>query len=173
MNLQCSLTAIVLGALIAVCPLAHAQEVTNPPAIPRVRSGHPTITALIARGTDRSPTFRRLVETINASDGIVYLEDGPCGRDARGCLKGMSGSDQHRILRIWISSLHMGDDAIATIGHELRHAIEILSDPSITTTLAIKAFYEREGLNGPGWRALETVAAIKTEKAVRAELRQR
>lgn len=167
----------MLGASLAVCPLAQAaaEQPANPHAIQRLRSGVPAITALIARGTDRSPTFRRLVETIHASDGIVYVEEGPCGLGAHGCLKGIAGSGQNRILFVWISHLSTrhDHDLIATIGHELRHTIEILSNPSVTTTLALQAFYEREGFKRPGWRTFETIAAMETEDTVRAELHQR
>jgi hypothetical protein len=41
------------------------------PSSPRVHSQSARVGAAIARGTERSPTFRRLVETINATNGGV------------------------------------------------------------------------------------------------------
>jgi hypothetical protein len=46
------------------------------PAMPRVRSHHPGIASLIEHAAERSKTFRGLVDAINTSDGIVYVEEG-------------------------------------------------------------------------------------------------
>ena len=64
---------------------ALAQEVDAPP-ISRVRSEDPSITALIERGLTHSPTLRRLVASVEASDGIVYVESGRCPGGVAACL---------------------------------------------------------------------------------------
>ena len=51
----------------------------------RVRSSSAAIAALVQQASERSKTFRGLVETINASDGIVYVEDGTCGHGVLAC----------------------------------------------------------------------------------------
>jgi hypothetical protein len=67
---------------------ATAEPPVSPPdtsAISRVRSTDVRITALIARAAEQSATFRSLLETIDATDGIVYVETGGCAA-VRACL---------------------------------------------------------------------------------------
>jgi hypothetical protein len=61
--------------------------VVNQPQVgPRVRSNHPYIRAMIADAQVRTATFRRLLATIAATDGIVYVEEGDCRHGVRACL---------------------------------------------------------------------------------------
>ena len=56
-------------------------------AIRRVRDvGDAQIAQLINEGIHMSPTFRSLVEMIDATNGIVYVQRGNCARGARACL---------------------------------------------------------------------------------------
>ncbi len=57
---------------------------------------------------------------------------------------------------------------MVTIAHELRHALEILSDGSIRTGRGIFFFYFPDG--SPETRTVETAAAVATGAAVRREL---
>ena len=50
-------------------------------AMPRVRSHNPIIASLIRQAAERSKTFRGLVETINTSKGIVYVDVRPPQRE--------------------------------------------------------------------------------------------
>ena len=59
---------------------------------------------------------------------------------------------------------------MASIGHELRHAIEVLSEPKIRDYRAAYLFYEREGPNGGGANRFETAAALRTGFDVSAEV---
>ena len=58
----------------------QSRRAVDIPAMPRVRFHHPGIASLIERAAERSKTFRGLVEAIDASNGIVYVEEGQCGR---------------------------------------------------------------------------------------------
>src|SRR5215510_14940911 len=96
-------------------------------AFPRVRSGSAAIRASIQRASVRSHTFRRLVDTINASDGIVYVEEGICGRAVWACFTSVTASGSNRILLVKIETAKKTDrDVMGAIGHELRHTIEVL-----------------------------------------------
>src|SRR6188508_1538046 len=67
----------------------------------RVRAENPLLADAIAQGVSRSATFRRLIEAIDATDGLVYVLDGRCGQGVRACLHmslGLSGGN--RLLRI-------------------------------------------------------------------------
>src|SRR5262245_23215016 len=46
----------------------------------RIRTDSPVIGMLIRDASERSETFRELVAAIDASDGIVYVRIGTCGR---------------------------------------------------------------------------------------------
>ena len=59
---------------------------------------------------------------------------------------------------------------MGSIGHELHHAIEVLSDDRVTTNLAVVHFFRTEGRVTNG--TFETGAAIKAGIAVRAEVRE-
>jgi hypothetical protein len=55
-------------------------------AVQRVRSESPAIAAAIQAAAACSETLRRLIEAIEATDGLVYVEEGKCGHSVRACL---------------------------------------------------------------------------------------
>lgn len=162
--------AKILPILLVLASAAMAAREESPAAAPRVRSGNPAIAALITTGMTNSRTFRSLVERINASDGIVYVEEGDCGNAVRGCLRAIAKSVSNRIVLVRVRLLESDRDVVATIGHELQHALEILNDPAVTDSAAMYRFYTREGRRRLG-RGFETAAAVKAERAVHAEMR--
>jgi hypothetical protein len=137
-----------------------------------VRSTDPVIASLITRGREESPTFQRLVQIVHVSNGIVYVERGECRGGVLGCLKGITASGSRRIVRLTIALGRRDADIIATIGHELQHAVEVLSDPAVVSTATIYLFYRRAGMDGRTGR-FETAAAIAAGDAVRADLQRR
>lgn len=147
-------------------------------SMPRVRSADATIAALIARASEQSTTFQRVVQIIDATDGIVYVEPGRCGKNVRACMAlTVTVAGPSRILRIVVDTRKPDCDLMASIGHELWHAIEVLRDPSLTSDAAVFFFYARAGRHGDRdgdpLGAWETQAAVRTGDKVRAELRSR
>jgi hypothetical protein len=139
------------------------------PDFPQVRSTTPAIASLLAEAESRSATFRDLVRTIEATDGIVYVEPGECRHGVRACLSlSVVRSGGYRFLRILVDSAQEIVQLMATIGHELRHAIELLSEPAIKTTVAAYNYYLREAPTARG--VFETTAAIQTGITVANEL---
>jgi len=137
-----------------------------------VRSHSSAIRALIQRAIDRSATFRQLVATINGRDAIVYVEDGACGRGVRACVGILSAAGGHRMLWVKIDTRKEADwNLMGSIGHELRHTVEILDDPTVTNSTAMFFFYQRIGYLGTKQGARETRTAINAGDAVRSELR--
>jgi hypothetical protein len=161
--------ALALGMALAVAHTAWGETLS--PIGSQVRSANPAIVASMVKAVEQSPTFRGLVETINASDGIVYVEEGPCGHGVRACLMAVMPAGPYRVLRIRVGRRPSEASLMAVIGHELRHAIEVLSDPRVTSTEAMQQFYLRQGSKGPGG-AIETIAAVTAGDAVSAELRK-
>ena len=141
-------------------------------AMPHVRSSSAVIAAAIEEAQSRSSTFRSLVHAIDATDGIVYVEPGTCRHGVRACLTlSVVSSGGYRLLRILVSHVEDVVSLIATIGHELFHAIEVLSQPGVRTGSDAYLFYVREAPTAQD--AFETAAAIRAGLAIGNELRRR
>jgi hypothetical protein len=138
-----------------------------------VRSSSRVLVALIGQATKQSRTFRGLIETIEASDGIVYVEVGKCGSYRRACVDGVTTAGRFRMLWIEVDTDKADVDLIASIGHELQHAVEILADSNVRSSAAMFLYYRRVGqrASGPTTTAFETKAAIDAGNAVRTEIR--
>jgi hypothetical protein len=140
-----------------------------------VRSDSASITALIEQASQRSATFRQLVDDINASDATVYLQDGKCLDSAHACFIGVTMAGSRRNLWVRVNmKVHGADwDAMGSIAHELRHTLEVVAVPSVTSTAAMELFY---GYAGAGFHGsahgYETWAAIDAGNTVRSEVRQ-
>jgi hypothetical protein len=149
---------------------AHvARSMNSTQSPPRVRSDALAIRKVIQQATERSATFKRLVDTIDQTDGIVYVVEGTCPHGVLACLMfSVTLAGQYRILRVKVDHRRTGHDLMASIGHELQHAIEVLRDVSLTSDLAIYQFYDRLAPTDKG--RFETDAAIQAGVDVQAEL---
>src|SRR5215510_6173845 len=137
----------------------------------RVRGLSPRMVAVINDATARSKTFRALVDQIGRTDGIVFVVEGQCGDFVPACLPlTMTLMGQNRALRIVVDPGKADCDLMGSIGHELQHAVEVLSHRTIRNSSAMSLLYDKEG-HKLG-RQFETDAAIAAGKAVRAELRE-
>jgi len=162
------------GLVISFCTLAMAVGgaaivvAADSAAMPRVRSGHAYIRAMIEEAAQRSDTFRRLVKGIEATDGIVYVEQGACGHSVRACLSlDVTAAAEYRILRVMVDPRQPDWEVMASIGHELQHALEVLGNVALKTSAAVYLFYSRPGGTGDSF---ETSEAIKAGNAVRNEV---
>jgi hypothetical protein len=141
-----------------------------------VRSDSAAITALIEQGRERSVTFRQLIDTIDTSDATVYIQDGKCLDGAHACFIGvtMAGSRRNFWVRVNMKAHGADWDAIGSIAHELRHTLEVLAVPSVTSTASMELFYRCGGVGFHGSaHGYETSAAIDAGNAVRSEVRHR
>ena len=145
----------------------------------RVRSnGDQTITMLLHDAFERSATFRQLVETINRTNGLVYVELGRCGRRSpafRACmLMSVTVAGPNRILRIRVDTRRDPPSSMGSIGHELQHAIEALSEPGGTTNALLHLFFERlaGSPSARGQLEFETAEAVKAGDAVTKEIQE-
>jgi hypothetical protein len=137
-------SSVFVAMVYGVGATAQAPPFVDATPILRVRSTDTAIAALIDRAAKDSETFYRLRETIQHSNGIVYIEPGNCGHGARACLKlSVVANGPDRFLRILVDR-HNADsdvDFIGSLGHELQHAIEALSRPSITNGAQLYNFF--------------------------------
>jgi len=135
----------------------------------RVRGVSARVVGVINGGSARSRTFRALVDQISRTDGIVYVAEGQCGNGVRACLLlTMTLMGPNRVLRILVDPKKDDCELVRSIGHELQHAIEVLSHRTVRSGSAMTLLYKKEGSKEGGH--FETDAAIRTGNAVRAEL---
>jgi hypothetical protein len=152
------------GAILLALPAGAAAEDLM------VRGTAPKLAGAIADASLRSATFRRLVEAVAAAGGLVYVHHGTCGRNVRACLVlNIRTAGPFRVLSIRVDKRRKGRDLMVAIGHELRHVLEVLNEPSAVDADSIRIFYER---TAPTARlSFETQAAIETELKIDGELR--
>jgi hypothetical protein len=160
---------VVVAPLVGGIP--QRTSASDGRTLPRVRdTGDSMIAALIQEGTERSPTFRRLINTIDATNGLVYVEQGNCHHHVRACLVlTVQVAGPYRLLRIIVDIHTTHGELLASIGHELQHAVEALSDPHVTDATSIFNFFDRVGQRGQD--RFETIAATQAGLEVLAEWR--
>ena len=163
-------------ALFSLVWQATAFSATAIQPVSRVRSTNTAILDLLKEGRDRSTTFRGLTEAIDRSNGIVYVEFGYCAfGHLDGCLLPfIASTDADRYVRIVVTpekNRLSHDQLLGLIGHELRHALEVLDHPEVVDLTTMEAMYRKIGSPiGGGQRGFETSAARAAGAAVLAEL---
>jgi hypothetical protein len=165
-----SAAGVALMMLLGVAAGDERAAAGSVQRIPRVRSDDAAIRAIVAEAGRRSATFRELIDGVDATDGIVYVERGRCRGGVRACLlMAVKVAGPSRILQIRLDPLKSDDETMVSLGHELRHALEVLAEPGITSGPLMFSYYKRFG----SWvgDAFETRAAESTGDAIRHELR--
>ena len=171
------IAAVVVAMIVGWTSRAAATQsraaVASPQSLmasdARVRGASTRLVALINEAAAQSETFRGLVDRISNTDGIVYVAEGQCAQGVRSCLLAtMTIAGPNRVLRIVVDSRTSDRDLMWFIGHELQHAVEVLSNRQIRSSSEMILLY-KEMCNACGPR-FETEAAIAAGVAVRAEL---
>jgi hypothetical protein len=136
----------------------------------RVRAFAPHLQRALEHGLQRSPTFAGMLRVLEGSDVIVQIVARrlPASTHAR-ILMGQA-TPHVRYLRIEVDYRRGGDDLVALIGHELRHAVEIAAAPEIRDEAALARHYRRIGFTAGGAHQFDTAAARSAERDVRREL---
>lgn len=162
---------LLAAASLTLVGLAQPLDASGPTAVlARVRADHPRVAAAIQSGLRHSPTFRALVQAVNATDGLVWVDAGSCGGSVRACLAlTVRIAGPYRLLRVVVDTRRPALDMIASLAHELRHALEALNDPTVRSGGAIYFFFQQQG--EPSGGRFETDAAIAAGDQVRRELR--
>jgi len=128
--------------LLVVASSALASA--DPRAFTRVRSTERPMIELLQAGAARSPTFRRLVETLEQSDVIVYVErsrkvDG-------GYLRFATVAGHSRWVQVLVNPDRPINQILAMIGHELQHAVEISEASSVVDETTMAGLYLQIGV---------------------------
>jgi hypothetical protein len=163
---QLTQLVVIAGVMFAAQTVGADDEIS--PRSHRVRSESPSIATTILDAIERSATFRSLIETIDATDGLVYVAEGKCGHSVSACLAlSVKVVGAYRLLRILVNTHENRCDLMASIGHELRHAIEVLGEPGVTSNARMYLFFQHEGPTNDG--RFETEAAVRTGNEVGAQ----
>jgi hypothetical protein len=146
----------------------------RPQPSPHVRSTDPDLVAALAQGTRASATLRRLVDTLEASDVIVYLTfDRNPSPQLAGHISLTTTAGERRYLRISIDPRTVGCQRFALLGHELQHAVEIAESRMVTDDATLTALYRRIGFKSGGSRrgeCFDSVGAILAGQIVQKEV---
>ena len=156
---------MVLTAIAAMGGVtAHAQSGSS-----AVRPEDAGTRALVARGMERSATFRQLHTRLDASDVIVYVRFSRCPDGVAACLAWISaGAGVRRLLIVLDRFGRSPDDLTALLAHEFQHAHEVASTPGIRDLGSFqKAFASLGWKHGDGF---ETEEAKIITRRVAAEL---
>jgi hypothetical protein len=125
---------------------------------------------LLADGARRSATFADLVVGVERSRVVVYISAEQT-LALSGSLGFMADTDWVTYLRVHIRRPPWPEQPpIATLAHELRHALEVAAAPQrVTDGRAMKALYAEIGFR-VGIDAMDSDAARATEVQVQREL---
>jgi hypothetical protein len=161
---------VAMTACLAAWANPSATAAQDPLVNPKpVRSTTKWGLELIAEGCQKSPSFRRLVDRLQQSNLIVYVEP---VRELQGVMVGATEfagvNGLFRYLRVSIGIRDTRKKLIALMGHELQHATEIGEAPEVVDTTSLQALYRRIGHESPD--GYDTSAAREMGTAVLAEL---
>jgi hypothetical protein len=166
-------------ALIALTSFVIVEAAAAEGVKWRIRSLDASVQALLADGYRRSPTLRRLAADVARTDGIVYFLAEPCPvRTLRACLlHTIRDTGDFRYLWIRIKPDEPADEMMASVAHELQHALEVLSQKWIRSRWDMLTFYRSAAAGASGstpigrvFTSYETTAAIDITGKVRSEL---
>jgi hypothetical protein len=129
---------------------------------------------LIAKGARRSLMFRMLVDRLNRSTAVVYIQSRLLPGHLSGRLTFVGASRPWRYLRIEIECRQSEINQIAALGHELQHAVEIADAEAAVDQNSIRALYGTIGFAvDSSFRRFESNAAKDAGNRVRQELSRR
>ena len=156
---------------VALATSASAQDVILPP--PHVRADR-EIRRLVDEAARRSPAIRDSIDRLQELDVTVYVRPKMFTQlDLDGRVALLSTAGRHRYLVIELACGRSELTQMATLGHELFHAIEIAEEPSIVNAETLAVFYSRIGIrtsDSGGLRTFETEAAAAAGLQARRQL---
>lgn len=160
------LTVLPAGSTAPHAPMPSAN--THRHFHVRVLDRH--LDQLIDSTMRRSPTFASLVERLESTDVIVHVDRVmtlPRALRAHIALAGASGGV--RYLRIELRTNMGAKETLATLAHELQHAVEIGEAREVRSDAGLCALYHRIGEERV-WQQFESPEADAIGRQVQSEL---
>lgn len=160
----------LLSTLLFASPLEAADE--QAPSDPHVRTLEPCRPTLVEDAMRLSPTVRDLVDTLEQSDLVVYVR---CAffKDSSitGRLSFMGAVADRRYVVVEIKLYEQYSLQMATLAHELQHAVEVADAASIRDTTTMARHYRLIGIAIDRHPLIfETLAARAVGERVHREL---
>ncbi len=134
-----------------------------------VRAASPRAQTLLAEAVSHSAVINRMIEHLESTDTIVYVDVIATPEIPLARTKLVSGSAVARFLRVSINARVATWDRVPLLAHELQHAIEIADAADVRDDDGVRRLYMKIGFGG-GADRFETAAARETEWKVRTEL---
>lgn len=158
MRRRSTVVIVVSAILLVVATATYAQS----PRATHVRTDSPALRDLIDELYRRSPSGRALIDALDASDVVVYVQ---CrmfwDTDLRGRIGMVDAKSPTRLLIVEIGAGRPVGDQLVYLAHELQHAVEIAGAPDVVNAQTLSALYRRIGDR----THLSTVETFETAKA--------
>jgi hypothetical protein len=163
---------VLLAVALTLLPAVRARAQTD--GVGRLRAQEPLLRALLETAAGQSPTLRGLVDRLEHSDVIVYMR---CHDFSSALLKGrtylMASRPGVRYVSIDLTCRDADPRLAVMLAHELHHAVEIASAPSVVDAESMARLYSEIGYLTCPWSGLkwyDTTEALETGERVRREL---
>ncbi len=137
--------------------------------VPHIRPTDRKTAELLRSAVTRSPTVKAIVDTLEHSDVIVWIETGAI--HLPGKLQLLAASPVCRHVRITIRVPGFDSEEIAWLGHELWHAVEIARAPEVRDQASLERLYERIGYGNRLNHQMESSKAQEIWSKVMREIR--
>ena len=143
------------------------------PRQPRLRLTDSRLEQVAGHGRRQSPSFRALLDQLEETDIVVYVECArlPARVDGQLTFVAAAAGTRYVLVRIaWDLPLAR---KIAILGHELQHALEIARSPDVVSAETMAAAYQRFGFTrnrGTKRVDFDSVAAIDAGMTIWREL---
>src|SRR5262249_36590775 len=148
-------------AVLTTAALALAEHPAS--ATPHVRPESSGTRDLLLELSGRSPTTRRLIARLNASDVIVYVRHRAFTESTLDGRIGLVRSERpSRYLIVELPCARSRGDQLVALAHELQHAVEIADAAHVVDSRSLAAHYARIGVRtsaAGGAETFETEAA--------------
>lgn len=160
---------VLASLVLAVVTLTPARSPLLP-EYPHVRASNPRVARLIEDAVGRSATFAGLYRRLHETDVILFVElCADLKPTLAGRLKFVSATPLVRYLQADIRIDLPRHDLVATIAHEMQHALEIAEAWEVRDRHGVDRLYRRIG-QSPGGHSFDTDVARRVAVRVRAEM---
>jgi hypothetical protein len=110
-----------------------------------IRASDDELVALLEDGIKRSATFKSLVDRLAKSDVILYVRPDVTAKNSAMRLTFLAAKGGYRYLVIRVGAGRSKDQQLATLGHEMHHAVTIAEPPSVLDSASLRREFERVG----------------------------
>jgi hypothetical protein len=110
-----------------------------------IRASDDELVALLDEGVKRSPTFKGLVDRLAKSDVILYVRPDVTAKNNAMKLTFLAAKGGYRYLVIRVGAGRSKDQQLATLGHEMQHAVIIADAASVVDSASLRREFERVG----------------------------